>query len=495
MADRSDLPLPLAGRYRPLERLGAGGMGVVWRAQDDLLGREVAIKEMRPAPYLPQAQRAELNERTMREARAAAMLGHPAIVAVHDVILQDDRPWIVMDLVKGLSLEQAVKRDGPLPPERVAVIGLAVLDALAHAHRGGLMHRDVKPGNIMIAEDGRVLLTDFGIATLENDTGPTRPGSLVGSPGYIAPERLRGAADGPSADLWSLGATLYAAVEGRSPFHRAMPVATLGAVLTQPTPPPTRAGHLGPVLLTVLEKDPRVRPGVTELRTALRAVAEGRAAPSLRRGRPARRLRVTAAILAVLAVVAVGAGIALTRSGGGPGGPAAATSPTVDPRLGRFPEPPDPCALLTHDQAARIAPTPESHLDEKAGKFCYWNSTSGGDEVRITIFHYKPSPTLTAPEVANAFLLHEREKSAADAGTGTFGEARPPYAVSGVGKDSFAVDNNAITDRAYTTVVFQSSNLMVKVQYSIEGKKMTPELAAKGLEYARYAAEELNSRG
>ncbi|MFC7644794.1 serine/threonine-protein kinase [Streptosporangium lutulentum] len=239
MADPS-LPV-LAGRYRALERLGEGGMGVVWQARDELLHREVAIKEVRIDPHLPEAHRVEMRERTLREARAAARLSHPSIVAVHDVIAQDGRPWIVMDLVRGRSLGQAMRADGPLPPRWVAAIGLAVLDALALAHSRGIVHRDVKPANIMLAQDGGVLLTDFGIATLEGEVQLTSPDALVGSPGYIAPERLRGTGDGPAADLWSLGATLYAAVEGRGPFQRDTPVATLGAVLTQETPfPPGR---------------------------------------------------------------------------------------------------------------------------------------------------------------------------------------------------------------------------------------------------------------
>ncbi|MEV4189571.1 serine/threonine-protein kinase, partial [Streptosporangium canum] len=212
----ADQPLPvLAGRYRALGRLGAGGMGVVWRAQDELLHREVAIKEVKLDPSLPEAQRTEMRERTLREARAAARLGHPSIVAVHDVVAQDGRPWIVMDLIRGRSLAQAVRQDGPLPAERAAAIGLAVLDALTLAHSRGIMHRDVKPANIMLAHDGGVLLTDFGIATLEGDVQLTSPDALVGSPGYMAPERLRGTGDGPAADLWSLGATLYTAVEGQ----------------------------------------------------------------------------------------------------------------------------------------------------------------------------------------------------------------------------------------------------------------------------------------
>ncbi|MFI0424604.1 serine/threonine-protein kinase [Spongiactinospora sp. 9N601] len=495
MADLEHPPPPLAGRYKLEERLGAGGMGVVWRARDQLLMREVAVKEVRPAPYLPEAQRADLSERTMREARAAAMLSHPSIVAVHDVILHDGRPWIVMDLVKGRSLEQVVKRDGPLPPERTAMIGLAVLDALAHAHRGGLMHRDVKPGNIMIADDGRVLLTDFGIATLENDTGPTRPGSLVGSPGYIAPERLRGVAEAPPADLWSLGATLFAAVEGHSPFHRATPVATLGAVLTQPTPEPAHAGHLAPVLIAVLEKDPRVRPGAAELRTALRHVAEGRPAPALRRRSPTRRRRIVAAAVAGVAALAVLGTALWTMSRDGSGGTVAATAtPSADPRAGRFTELPDPCGLLTLEQGKLVVPTPSPQVDAARQRYCDWGGSSDERWLRVKLTLYKPAKKLTAPEVAHAFLVHLRQNIAADAGTGLVGSVFPLRSVTGVGQDGFAYEGTSL-DRTSSTVVFQSSNLLVEADLSMKGKKPTEDLKERALKSARSIAEELNSRG
>nr|BFE86940.1 hypothetical protein GCM10020093_095410 [Planobispora longispora] len=208
----------LAGRYRAVERLGAGGMGVVWRARDELLHREVAVKEVNLGPHLPEAQRAEMRERTLREARAAARLSHPSIVAVHDVIAQDGRPWIVMDLVRGHSLEQVIRARGPLPPERVAAIGLAVLDALVLAHSRGILHRDVKPANIMIDRGGGVLLTDFGIATLEGDVQLTSPDALVGSPatsprsGCAAPATARP----PTCGRWARRSTPPSRARGRS---------------------------------------------------------------------------------------------------------------------------------------------------------------------------------------------------------------------------------------------------------------------------------------
>ncbi|WP_101786056.1 serine/threonine-protein kinase [Nonomuraea indica] len=310
----------LAGRYRLLATLGQGGMGTVWRATDELLRQEVAVKEIRLPPDLDEASRVELAERTLREARAAAALrSHPSIVTVHDVVLDGGRPWIVMELVRGRSLDRAVRDDGPLPPPRVAEIGLRMIDALTAAHAAGILHRDVKPANVMLTGDGRVLLTDFGIATIAGDAGITQTGMLTGSPGYMAPERLRGEADGPLADLWSLGATLFTAVEGGPPFSGPNQAAVLAAVLMQDHAPFRLAGPLTPVLAAMLEKDPARRCSVEEAAGWLDAVARGDAttgiASSRKRiklGRPPRRVRRQVMVGAALAVVLVMAtGVAL----------------------------------------------------------------------------------------------------------------------------------------------------------------------------------------
>lgn len=269
----------LADRYRLLSPLGQGGMGIVWRAVDELLRQEVAIKEVRLPPDLDEASRTELAERTLREARAAARLrSHPSIVTVHDVVLDGGRPWIVMELVQGRSLDRVVRDDGPLPPQQVAWIGLRMLDALGAAHALGVLHRDVKPANVMLTDDGRVLLTDFGIATVAGDVALTQTGLLTGSPGYIAPERLRGEADGPLSDLWSLGATLFTAVEGGPPFARANAAAVMAAVLMQEPAPARLAGPLGPVIAAILEKDPVRRCAPSQAADWLNGIAQG--APS-----------------------------------------------------------------------------------------------------------------------------------------------------------------------------------------------------------------------
>ncbi|MGW4801091.1 serine/threonine-protein kinase [Nonomuraea sp. NPDC004297] len=248
----------VSNRYRLIEPLGEGGMGVVWRAYDELLDRTVAIKEVRYTG-VGDAKRAELNRRTIREARAAGRLDHPSVVVIHDVVEEDGRPWIVMQLVRSRSLAQVIGESGPLRTGQVAVIGGRVLDALRAAHATGVLHRDVKPENVLLADDGRVVLTDFGIASMETEAGLTATGGLVGTPAYMPPERLNGDPARPESDLWSLGATLYAAVEGRPPFKRDSWAATVAAVLRDKPEPPARAGVLEPVIMGLLHRDPAAR--------------------------------------------------------------------------------------------------------------------------------------------------------------------------------------------------------------------------------------------
>jgi len=233
-------------------------MGTVWQAHDELLGRTIAIKEIN-LPQLAQIDRAELRERAMREARAAALLSHPNAITVHDVVEEDGNPWIVMAFVDSDSLADLLRSSGPLPPTRVAEIGLAVLNALEEAHALGILHRDVKPGNVLLGSGGRIVLTDFGIATLEGDPAMTTAGLLLGAPAYMAPERAAGLRLGPASDLWSLGATLYAAVEGRPPYDRESAVATLTALMNEDLPFPRAAGQLAPILLGLLVRDPARR--------------------------------------------------------------------------------------------------------------------------------------------------------------------------------------------------------------------------------------------
>ncbi|MFL6136787.1 MAG: protein kinase domain-containing protein [Frankiaceae bacterium] len=264
----------LANRYRLDDALARGGMGQVWRAYDTVLSRPVAVKEVRLPPGVSPRDREVVHERTFREARAAARLDHPGVVRVYDIVEADDRPWIVMQLVQATTLEDHVRSHGPLEPRQVARIGLAVADALAAAHAAGIVHRDVKPRNILLTDDGRAMLTDFGIATSSGDPAITDEGVLIGSPAYMAPEQARGARPGAAADLWSLGATLYLAVEGCPPFSGATPIATLISVMLHDPAPVRAAGALTGVLHALLAKDPAERPSDDEARRALRAVAE-----------------------------------------------------------------------------------------------------------------------------------------------------------------------------------------------------------------------------
>ncbi|KUL24090.1 protein kinase [Streptomyces regalis] len=263
----------IAGRYRLLAKLGHGGMGTVWRAKDETVDREVAVKEPRVPDHLPERERANAFERMRREARAAARLDHPAVVNVHDVAVVDGQPWIVMELVQGRSLGAALQ-EGTLGPRDAARIGLEVLGALEAAHAAGILHRDVKPDNVLLGRHDRVVLTDFGIAQIEGETNLTDTGGFVGSPEYIAPERVLGQRPGPASDLWSLGVVLYAASEGVSPFRRSNTPATLQSVLNAtPAPPASAQGPLAEVINGLLQKDPARRPNAARTRALLEQAA------------------------------------------------------------------------------------------------------------------------------------------------------------------------------------------------------------------------------
>ncbi|MFE1253905.1 serine/threonine-protein kinase [Streptomyces fungicidicus] len=264
----------IAGRYRLLAKLGHGGMGTVWRAKDETVDREVAVKEPRVPEHLPERERANASERMRREARAAARLDHPAVVNVHDVAVVDGRPWIVMELVQGRSLGAVLQEEGTLSAREAARVGLEVLGALEAAHAAGILHRDVKPDNVLLGRYDRVVLTDFGIAQIEGETSLTDTGGFVGSPEYIAPERVLGQRPGPASDLWSLGVVLYAATEGVSPFRRSNTPATLQSVLNAtPAAPASARGPLAEIITGLLQKDPARRPNAAQVRAALETAA------------------------------------------------------------------------------------------------------------------------------------------------------------------------------------------------------------------------------
>ncbi|MFE5772766.1 serine/threonine-protein kinase [Streptomyces sp. NPDC056485] len=265
------------GRFELIAPLGAGGMGTVWRARDIALHRDVALKEVRPPdPATAAAQPGlteQLRERAIREARALARLAHPHVVTIHHIVEPapgtDGHPWIVMELVKGGSLHDRLE-SGPMPVADVLRLGLDVLSALRAAHAEGVLHRDVKPANVLLRPDGSAVLTDFGIAALHDSTALTSTGVLIGSPEYIAPERARGEEGLAASDLWSLGMLLYVAAEGTHPLRRATTLATVVAVLDEPIPAPVRSGPLGPVLERLLVRDLSVRPDAAQLEQLLR---------------------------------------------------------------------------------------------------------------------------------------------------------------------------------------------------------------------------------
>jgi serine/threonine protein kinase len=271
------------GRFELLERLGGGGMGLVWRARDTMLQREVALKEVRPADQAFQDEDPVtahmMRERVLREARALARLHHPNVVTIYHIVdsVELRHPWLVMELVTGGSLADRLNR-GPLLPQEAARVGRGVLAALTAAHLAGIQHRDVKPANVLLRPDGTPVLTDFGIAALRESTSSTNltaTGALIGSPEYIAPERIRGQEGDPASDLWSLGMLLYVAVEGSNPLRRDTTLATLAAVLDAPIPQPVRCGPLTPVLAALLVRDPAARPDAARVDQLLAAAERG----------------------------------------------------------------------------------------------------------------------------------------------------------------------------------------------------------------------------
>ncbi|MGC9668018.1 protein kinase domain-containing protein [Planosporangium sp. 12N6] len=265
----------IGSRYALRTAIGHGGMGTVWRATDTLLRRDVAVKEVLLPAGMAASDRDAMYQRTLREARAAAALSHPAVVQVYDVVTDGGRPWIVMELLQARSLAEIIVEDGPLAPRAVAKIGIALLGALEMAHAAGVLHRDVKPANVLICNDGRCVLTDFGVARMPSDSQLTTPGMVLGSPHFISPERAIGAPFGPPSDLFSLGVTLYTAVEGRPPFDKPDPIETMRAVVEEQPVPSLRAGALDGVLTGLLEKDPARRWDVPRARAVLRELLAG----------------------------------------------------------------------------------------------------------------------------------------------------------------------------------------------------------------------------
>ncbi|HEY3686799.1 MAG TPA: serine/threonine-protein kinase [Streptosporangiaceae bacterium] len=468
----------LAGRYRLSGELGRGGMGTVWRARDEKLDRDVAVKELALPRGIGKTGRDLAVRRALREARAAARLRHPGIVTVHDVVLEDGRPWIVMELLPGRPLDEVVARDGPMEPRRAAALGVGMLDALRAAHAHGVLHRDVKPANVFLRDDGRAVLTDFGIASLAGDAPLTRPGSLVGSPAYMAPERIRGEPGAPPSDLWSLGATLYALVEGRPPFDRSTPMGMLGAVLADDPAPPRLAGPLAGPLLRLLAKDPAARPDAAEMRAELTGIAGGGApvtAPPEDGAEPRarRRGRTVAIALAVLAclVAATVTGFTLLRKDRYDG-PAPYTG--VPPL----------CGLISVHLMNRLVPhaglggdpsdEPNDYFNMYAHpgtQSCSWNERNyllHGHSADITTVPVKAGPAADPMRPARAAFARLRR---AGGGMPMYpGDPRSaPVRLPGVGDEAFLFDQAEGEAGMYrefdAVVILRTRNLVTQVRY------------------------------
>lgn len=266
----------VGGRYELHDLLGRGGMGSVWRGEDLLLQRPVAVKRVELPAHLPDHERSTLRSRVLREARAAARVGHPRLVTIFDVVEEEGTVFLVQELVDAPTLKQLVNERGPLRPAEVARIGVQLAEGLAAAHANGVIHRDVKPSNVMVRDDGSVKLADFGIASVSGDPQITGTGVVIGSPAYMAPEQATGETVGAAADVWSLGATLYFAVEGTQPFGKSDTLSTLTAVVNEPPRTTTRAGGLDTVLTRLLQKDPAARPSVAEVARLLDGVQDAK---------------------------------------------------------------------------------------------------------------------------------------------------------------------------------------------------------------------------
>ncbi|GAA3444497.1 hypothetical protein Pve01_06460 [Planomonospora venezuelensis] len=522
----------LAGRYRLLNPLAEGGMGTVWLAADEMLRRDVAVKEVRLPPDLPPLQRQDVFAAALREANLAARLKHPSIITIHDVVVEDDRPWIVMELLTGESLERTVTERRPLPPIQAARVGVGILSALVAAHAAGVLHRDVKPGNIFLTRTGKAVLTDFGIAVAEGDATSGQTSRLIGSPNYIAPERLRGERGGPYSDLWSLGATLYFAVEGVPPHPAETPISALSKVLTEPPRPPGLAGALGPVLMRMLDPLPVARPSFEEVAEALKEIALDRPAAAFPApadlpgpspaastgpgrtfppGRPARRdpgpRRGRALLWAAAEVAAVAAVIGATAAVVNLTGdrPAEAVPVRLSEKPGAFATPVDLCALLPAERVKQLLPalTGAGKPTNKGG--CEWTTSGKGLSVQPA---GSDGQWGKSPRQAHELFVNQRNAAIPNgqiawswpeisAGSRS-ARSTGPVAVRSAGEESFGYDvyENRRTGRLEQTyVTLRVDNLVVEVGYTVvDGTKDGPAIQSGARTAATWVAEALNKQ-
>ncbi|MFE3448088.1 serine/threonine-protein kinase [Nonomuraea sp. NPDC059194] len=500
----------LAGRYTLIRPLGSGGMGKVWLARDEMLDREVAVKELTLPEGLGEQDRSEAVARAVREAQATAQLRHPGIVALHDVIVEYGRPWLIMELLRGRTLGDAIAQDGPMPTATVARIGADVLEALTAAHSRGLQHRDVKPGNIFLTDSGRVVLTDFGIARQEGEAPLTQAGLMIGSPGFIAPERLEGEPGGPPSDLWSLGATLFAAAEGVSAYEGTA-MERIKATLTMPPRPAQRSGPLAPVLSAMMARHPAARPDPWSTVHALRQVAAGQAAPPLAvqdltvPGRVAKRRRRRLVWLVPAGAVAVAGAItaALLFWRGGTATPTAFTLPV------------DMCGLLTPSQVGEVLGTGQppkggqsvAESDDRLGVVCQWTVSGRGVSLTAQRDSDTPQPWSMTTDSARRLMQSQRawigrypqlqwswkEIGAKGPFTAQIGKTRP---LQGVGEEGYAYELSA-QGRVHTAVVmYRVANLVVQVEFTTLASRPTDDqVRQSALTVARQSAQALRDGG
>ncbi|MFC5816307.1 serine/threonine-protein kinase [Nonomuraea harbinensis] len=476
----------LARRYLLLRPLGSGGMGRVWLARDEMLDREVAVKELTLPEGLPPQERAELIARAAREAQATAQLRHPGIVALHDVVVEHDRPWLVMELLRGRTLGDAVREHGPMPQEYAARIGVEMLDALSAAHARGLQHRDVKPGNVFLTDSGRVVLTDFGIARQEGQATLTEQGLMIGSPGFIAPERLEGDPGGPASDVWSLGATLFTAVTG-APAYGGTAAERIRATLTRPVP--HAPGPLGPVIAAMMAPHPAARPPAPQLIQALRQVAAGQQAqlPAhheattpvrvRKRGRPL--LWVAVAAVAAVVVAAATTTVLLMRDRASGGVPEAFTAPM------------DVCSLLGEEEVGLFLRTQQPPKatpgSDEVGPRCQWPIQGSGVELQVQKDSDTRDPWAMTPETARTLFANQRrwwdthdklDWTWPEIGTkASVPVTRTPVrTIAGVGEEAFAFELKGGTGRIHTAIVhYRLSNLVVFVGYTALSERLGDE--------------------
>lgn len=492
----------LASRYHLLRPLGSGGMGTVWLARDSVLDREVAIKELRLPEGLGERERAELIARVMREAEVTARVRHPGIVALHDVLLQDGRPWIVMELLHGHDLARQITAYGPLAHRQVADLGARLLDALGATHAEGVQHRDVKPGNIFLSADGRVLLTDFGIARPADQASITEAGLMVGSPGFIAPERLAGAPGGPAADLWSLAATLYTAVEGVAPYQGSHSE-VIRATLTQDPRPPVLAGPLGPVLTWMMARDPAARPDTATALRLLRQVADGGVPdlgprPGLRIEARKRSLRwwyAAGAVAVAGVVVAVAAVVISVRAGDPPRDPVRRVSPTFDGAV-------DLCRALPAEEVRRIL---GASAQPRPGKTsCQWTVKGSGVELSAETDSDTPEPWGLDTASAQTLMEGLRRQYASGPRDVSWlwyeiGLDRRTQAIETAGRETpgladeaFAVDLTTPDGRAQAVYVyFRLGDLVIRLQYADLDVSSPADLRDRAVAASASAAEGL----